>query len=187
LRPWGRTACWRRRRRFAAIAETQDARTRVNEARADLEAFLELNGPLMRTAPDLYQRGLEERTQALNTAERDLASAQSLSGLPALATDGVLQVRWDALTVEEKRQLLHALMDCIVVRRGRDPIANRVNILWRGQAPNDMPRKGRRTPVVGSRQRNCGCLPRKMSTTARWNSLRASAGTGGVMPSSVAL
>jgi site-specific DNA recombinase len=147
---------------FAAIAEAQEAQRRLDEARAELEAFLEVNDSLMRAAPDIYERKLGEKTQAVETAEREVAASEQLSGLPPLVADGTLSIRWDELSADERRQLLGALIDCVVIRRGREPISERVTIIWRGQAPNDVPRRGHRVPIRAF-------APRELRVTAAEN------------------
>jgi site-specific DNA recombinase len=50
---------------------------------------------------------------------------------------------WDELTIEEKRRLLAAGIDCVFLRRtGIASISDRALILWRGEAPDDLPRRG---------------------------------------------
>lgn len=56
---------------------------------------------------------------------------------------------WGGLTVPERRQLLHAAIDVVFLRRTAvahhsSPIDERVLILWRGEGPSDLPGRGKR-------------------------------------------
>jgi site-specific DNA recombinase len=50
---------------------------------------------------------------------------------------------WDELTIAERRRVLAEGIDCVFLRRtGHAPIADRSLILWRGEASDDLPRRG---------------------------------------------
>jgi pimeloyl-ACP methyl ester carboxylesterase len=56
-----------------------------------------------------------------------------------------LDEEFDDLALDDRRRLLALGIDCVFVRRrsGREPLADRVHICWRGTAP-DLPARGRR-------------------------------------------
>lgn len=55
---------------------------------------------------------------------------------------------WDELSTAERRRVLAEGIDCVFLRRtGHAPIADRSLVLWRGEAPDDLPARGVR-PVV---------------------------------------
>jgi hypothetical protein len=54
-----------------------------------------------------------------------------------------VRTMWPDLTLRERQRILRAAMDCAFLRRGRKlAIDDRALILWRGQAPPDLPRRG---------------------------------------------
>jgi hypothetical protein len=65
-------------------------------------------------------------------------AADRAAGLPAL---------WPDLSTQDRRQQLAAGIDAIMLRRGRD-IATRTLILWAGEAPDDLPARGRRVALA---------------------------------------
>jgi site-specific DNA recombinase len=52
---------------------------------------------------------------------------------------------WSELSTAERRRVMIEGIDCVFLRRtGHAPISDRALILWRGEAPDDLPRRGRR-------------------------------------------
>jgi site-specific DNA recombinase len=50
---------------------------------------------------------------------------------------------WSELSTAEKRRVMAEGIDCVFLRRtGRAPISDRALVLWRGEAPDDLPRRG---------------------------------------------
>ena len=112
----------------------------VIEPRVVAAFFAELgpDGVLTRPAAD---RAATERAQpALDAAVAGSASA----GLPISAG---LPAVWPDLSTQDRRQQLAAGIDAIMLRRGRD-IAARTLILWAGEAPDDLPARGRRVALA---------------------------------------
>jgi DNA invertase Pin-like site-specific DNA recombinase len=48
---------------------------------------------------------------------------------------------WSELSTDERRRVLAQGLDCVMLRRG-STVASRSLILWRGEAPDDLPRRG---------------------------------------------
>jgi site-specific DNA recombinase len=102
-----------------------------------------------------FEAGLESRAQELDRARRELAEARERSALAetiALTPGDPLEV-WPTLSIGEKRTLLSAAIDAVIVKKARGagrsvPVEERAVILWRGQAPDDLPRRGRRVPLA---------------------------------------
>jgi site-specific DNA recombinase len=86
-----------------------------------------------------YHAALEARSSAVEEARADLQRASA--SVPDVETiEG-----YDELTVEERKRLLSSSIDAVIVKRGeaRAAIEERVTILWRGEGPDDLPRRGR--------------------------------------------
>ena len=83
--------------------------------------------------------GVEARQRALDEARTTLATLRQNHLLADELTDGRLLEAWPTLTIQEKRRLLHGLLDRVVLRRvdGRRekvPVAERTQIVLRGNA-----------------------------------------------------
>jgi DNA invertase Pin-like site-specific DNA recombinase len=96
---------------------------------------------------------------ALEDAERTLIGAEdTLHQLVTSATQAGPDVRqlrddWPTLTLEDRREILRAGIDAILVRRARSrstphpPISERLLVLFRGEAPDGLADNGRSGPV----------------------------------------
>jgi DNA invertase Pin-like site-specific DNA recombinase len=140
-----------------AIADTEDAQAAEAEletAEAELAAYRDdtLISVIGRAA---YHAGLEKRAAVVDAARATLTEARRRSQLAELlpATPGSLVNAWGGLRVAERRTILRAAIDAVILRPVRGggshvPIAERALILWRGQAPTDLPRRGIRVPLA---------------------------------------
>lgn len=135
---------WREQMADQALAIKQDSQT-LKAATAELEAAEE---ELRAFASDLtarrllgddYHAALEARVSAVNRAQTEL---QQVSG-PALDARAI--ARYDELPLEDRRRILGSSLDTVFVKQGdaRAPVEKRVTILWRGEGPDDLPRRGR--------------------------------------------
>jgi DNA invertase Pin-like site-specific DNA recombinase len=120
----------------------ETAVARVEAAEEELVAYRDAN-LITVIGYEAYTAGLIERQRTLDQARAQLNEARRAT--PALAVHDIPGL-WPNLTVAERRTLLAGAIDAVVVRRanrpGRGAFANRLGILWRGQAPTDLP--GRR-------------------------------------------
>jgi site-specific DNA recombinase len=140
------------------LAEAVEANVAVEKALQELEtAERELDAFLsdveLRTmiGEQRYRLQAQTRTQALAEAEASLASARQRGALSgALLTPGALLEAWPELSIPDKRTLLTASVDAVFVRRtgSNVPVDRRALVLWRGEAPDDLPRRGRRVPLA---------------------------------------
>ncbi len=140
-----------------AVADTEQveaATRRVEAAEAELEAYRDdtLVSVIGRLA---YHAGLEKRAAAVDAARAELAEARRRSQLAELLpeTPGSLSDAWSELSVAERRTILRAAIDAVMLRPVRGggrhiPIAERALIFWRGEAPVDLPRRGHRVPLA---------------------------------------
>ncbi len=115
----------------------------LEAAEVELQAWIEAD--ITEFGRELYVAGLEVRQRRFDEARErlDVALGPTVA-LPAVADLGDL---WGDLSVGERRQLLAAGIDAVMVRRGRDGIESRSLVLWHGEAPDDFPRRGRRGPL----------------------------------------
>jgi site-specific DNA recombinase len=122
-----------------AASEAIDAAARaVAEAEHELDLFV--NNPKLLTVlgEQKFLEGVETRQQAFDQARQDLAQLRQQSSLAEELADGDLLAAWPTLGVQEKRRLIHGLLDRVVIRRadrrGRhaQPISERAQIVLRG-------------------------------------------------------
>lgn len=123
--------------------ELGTARREYDELRHDTEArrrlghddWLDMLGAFKLTVDQLQHR-LDQADQRLGAVEEGLTRHLYL-GLP----------------IEGRRRVLAGFIDCVMVRksvgRGRnvDGVETRTRILWRGEAPDDLPRKRRANEI----------------------------------------
>lgn len=135
---------WREQMADQALTIKQDSQA-LQSATAELEAA---EDELRAFASDLtarrllgggYHEALEARAAAVNSAQIQL---QQVSG-PALDAGAV--ARYDELPIEDRKRILGSSIDAVLVTRGdaHTPVEQRVTILWRGEGPDDLPRRGR--------------------------------------------
>jgi DNA invertase Pin-like site-specific DNA recombinase len=122
-----------------AASEAIDAAARAaQEAEHELDLFV--NNPKLLTilGEEKFLDGVEARQQALDVARQEFAQVQQQGALAEELGHGDLLAAWPTLTVQEKRRLMHGLLDRVVLKRatgrGRhaDPISDRTQIILRG-------------------------------------------------------
>jgi hypothetical protein len=116
----------------------------VSRAEAELRAYLEADIAATLGAAN-FRRGLEVRRARLEKVRGAMRRCQEKTEARevAITVAGV----WDQLDVDEQHQLLTAGIDAIFLRRvgqANIPVSDRALILWRGEAPGDLPGPGRR-------------------------------------------
>jgi hypothetical protein len=117
----------------------QSATEKLSEAEAELQAFA-ADVTLRRVLGDGYHAAVEARATAVNQAQAELQRAL------APAAGGEVIESYDDLPVEDRRRILGSSIDAVIVRRADArvvPLEERVTILWRGEGPEDLPRRGR--------------------------------------------
>ncbi len=135
---------WRAQMSQQALAVRQDtdalqvATMALTAAEEELATFAS-DLTARRVLGDTYHAALEARAAAVNHAQGDLQRA-AVSAPNAEAVE-----RYADLPIEERKRILGSSIDAVIVKRGsiRDPIEDRVTILWRGEGPDDLPRRGR--------------------------------------------
>ncbi len=122
----------------AASEQIEAAAREVEEAEHELDLFVN-NPKLLRLLGEArFVEGVEVRQLALDEARRAFAQTRSHSALAEELADGDLLAAWPTLTVQEKRRLMHGLLEQVSVLRtegrGRhaNPISERTTITLRG-------------------------------------------------------
>jgi site-specific DNA recombinase len=121
-----------------ASEQIEAAARAVEEAEHELDRFVNNPKLLSVLGESRFLEGVEVRQQALDEARTALSEARSRSSLVEELGDGNLLRSWPTLTIQERRRLMHGLLEQIVVSRARgrgrtaEPIAKRTQILLRG-------------------------------------------------------
>jgi site-specific DNA recombinase len=120
-------------------SEQIDAAARsVAEAEHELDLFVNNPRLLSLLGEEKFLEGVEVRQRALDEVRAALAEARSQSALAEELGDGDLLQAWPSLTVQERRRLMHGLLEQVIVtradRRGRHarPIGERSQVVLRG-------------------------------------------------------
>ena len=148
----------------ASEAVDEAART-VADAEHELDLFV--NNPTLLTVlgEEKFVEGVEVRQRALDEARAGLAQLRSHSDLATELGDGDLLTAWPSLTIQERRRLMHGLLERVVLtraeERGRaaEPISERTEIVLRGGAILAVP-QNEALPDAGS-------SGKRTATTAR--------------------
>ena len=116
----------------------QSATEKLSEAEAELAAFA-ADLTLRRVLGSGYHAAIEARAAAVNQAQAEMQRALA----PAAGSDAM--EGYDDLPVEDRRRILGSSIDAVIVKRddASVPVERRVTILWRGEGPDDLPRRGR--------------------------------------------
>jgi DNA invertase Pin-like site-specific DNA recombinase len=134
-----------------AARERRDDLDRMREHVDELRAqVLRLVGQLRRSRhPDLIQVELDHAELELEAAERKLADLERHARASGGRTRSLAQIL-SAGTADEKRAVLAAYLDRVVVRRGEQPLAERALLLLRGEerAFEPLPARGRKVALA---------------------------------------
>jgi site-specific DNA recombinase len=131
--------------------ELDAARTTVAERTGEVERL----AAVVPTHP----RAIEAHQGALREAELLLAGAEDRLAQLLASAEGTLDAdelrdQWPELTIAERREILRAGIDTILVRRASSrtwnlPVADRMRVLFRGEAPDALVDNGRSGVVRG--------------------------------------
>jgi hypothetical protein len=127
---------------LAQAVDASEALEGASRAVADAEHELDLylTNPKLLTlvGEEKFLDGVDARQRALDEAREAFAELRTQSALAEELADGDLLQAWPSLTTQEKRRLLHGLLDRVVVSRARgrgknaNPVRERVQIVLRG-------------------------------------------------------
>jgi site-specific DNA recombinase len=120
-----------------ASAQVELAAHAVGEAEHELDLYL--TSELMSViGQERFLQGVDARQQTLDRARAELNQLRAQSTLAEELTSGDLITAWPELSIQERRQLLHGLLDRVLVKRSdgrkRDalPLSERTQIILRG-------------------------------------------------------
>jgi site-specific DNA recombinase len=122
----------------AASGEIDTAARAVEAAEHELDLFIGNPQLLTLLGEKKFLQGVEVRQHALDGARQALAQARAQSAVADNLADGDLLTAWPRLSVQDKRRLLHGLLERVVLRRangrGRhaNPVSERTDIILRG-------------------------------------------------------
>jgi site-specific DNA recombinase len=140
---------WREQMASEALTVQQDSEALALAA----EALAAAESELEEFAADLtarrvlgarYHRALQARAGAVEQARAQVARAAA-QGPAAIEIES-----YDELPVEDRKRILGSSIDAVIVARApaRTALSERVTILWRGEGPDDLPRRGRDNGAV---------------------------------------
>jgi site-specific DNA recombinase len=115
----------------------EEAARAVEEAEHELDLYL-TSELLSVIGQERFVQGVDARQGALDEARAELNRLRSQSALAEELTSGDLLAAWPELSIQERRQLLHGLLDRVLVKRSdgrrRDvlPVPERTQIVLRG-------------------------------------------------------
>lgn len=118
--------------------------TELAQARADYDDFRRDRETRRKLRREDWQDALDHYLGAVRDLEAQLEKIDQQIGV---VQQGLTREHFLELPVNDRREVLAGFIDCVMVRRsvgrGRnvDPIESRVRVLWRGQAPADLPRR----------------------------------------------
>jgi Recombinase/Recombinase zinc beta ribbon domain len=110
----------------------------VADAEHELDLFIANPKLLTLIGEQKFLEGVEARQRALDEARSSLAELRQQSSLSDELADGDLLRAWPTLTVQDKRRLVHGLLDRVVLTRAQGrgrharPIGERTQIVLRG-------------------------------------------------------
>jgi site-specific DNA recombinase len=146
----------RRARSYIEVSDSEviaEALAQLDDAREDLESMRRDTAARRRLGP-LWLSFVEPLVEAVEIAEERVAALRASQVHPSLS--GLTADAYRSLNREERGAVLAAMIDCVFVRnvggpRGPQAVPiddRRVRILWRGQAPPDLPAHNKASAVV---------------------------------------
>jgi site-specific DNA recombinase len=119
-------------------AELESASRALSSAEAELATFA-ADVTVRRVLGAGYHDALAARAAAVNAARADVKR----TGAGTATVENI--ERYDELPVNDRKRILGSSIDAVIVKRAhsRIPLEHRVTTLWRGEGPDDLPRRGR--------------------------------------------
>jgi site-specific DNA recombinase len=122
----------------------EEIELRKLEAEAELTYWLDRQSA-RKIGLERYNRGLYAREEILVALELELAETQEPAEAEGLQDVLSLESFWPELSIKKQRYYLSLAIDVMMLRCGRKrTIDQRAHIFLKGEAPNDLPRRGYR-------------------------------------------
>jgi hypothetical protein len=131
-----------RRRRRAPEAALRDAQAALSQVERDLAAYRDSPRLLRVLGEADFAAGLEGRVRRAREARARVASVRAQHAVHDLPPTHIVLTGWAAMSVDRKREIIEALIDCVFVAPGRLDIEHRITVCPRGTAPARLPRGG---------------------------------------------
>lgn len=135
------------------IGETfdlEDANSRLLEAEREHRYWRDSINPEV-VGVDDYTSGLRARQIKITEISQGIASATTSLFSEEMPDVITLREIWRELSIKDQRKLLAAGIDAVMLRSGRKRrLPERVHIFFNGEAPDDLPRRGRRHDGIRS-------------------------------------
>lgn len=132
-----------------ASGEILEAEQRVQQAERELLVYQD--SLITEVGRELWLQGMRSRAEALEVAQRELGALEATARGAEMPLVAELKAMWPELSVGERRQVLSGAIDAVFLRsanRRNVPVDERALILWRGEAPKNLPGPGRRVGVM---------------------------------------
>jgi site-specific DNA recombinase len=128
--------------------DLQEAEVTLERAEAELAWWATSTDARETFGETAYLAGARERRQAVEKAREAVTESRRRATGIDLPPVVVLREMWPDLSTGERRRLMTAAIDCVMVRRGRGrTIEDRIRLFGKGNAPAGLPRKGRSAPI----------------------------------------
>jgi site-specific DNA recombinase len=127
----------------ADSGERERVRADLAQARSDLDGFRRDRAARRKLGAE-WHGWLDTYLDGVRDLEAELERIEQRT---AVVREGLTREHYLSLPLDDRREVLAGFIDCVMVRRSRgrgrnvDPVAERTRILWRGQAPADLPRR----------------------------------------------
>lgn len=122
-----------------ASSDLEQAQRQLAQTEHELDVFVTDPELLTLLGKQKFMQAVEARQRALDQARTTLNRLREQTTLTEQLTSGDLLQAWPTLTTPEKRQLLHGLLDRVILRTGPSmrlknttPVAKRTQIILRG-------------------------------------------------------
>lgn len=131
-----------------AGTEAAEAEQELKAAEEELVAFLEAS--VVELGAEVFRRGIEARQRKISEAEARVARVGGDGGYDMPEASDLKKI-WPELSLDERRRILTAAIDAVLLRRGRNTaIGERALVLWRGEVGRLglLPSRGRHVPLT---------------------------------------
>ena len=127
-------------------ADLDEATRALEAADAELEAYRD-ETLVSLVGRESFQAGISKRATVVEQARQRVLELRGVSGAAPITRS--LLAEWPTMDVVAKHAILVSAIDAVMVRpASAGGLDDRVRVLWRGEAPDDLPRRGRPQPVV---------------------------------------